>query len=140
MKSRLSRLLEVRPDERRPVGLMFAFRFAAGFTFVVSDNMAITLFLSRFKGSIFGFEGVAFDRIRAIHLGPDPEDPYAILGLPHDAEDAELKRQYRTLIRDHHPDRAMAQGLPEEFVELANEKMAAINAAYERIAKQRGLA
>jgi HEAT repeat protein len=59
MMPRLSRLLEVRPDERRPVGLMFAFRFAAGFTFVVSDNMAITLFLSRFKGSIFGFEGVA---------------------------------------------------------------------------------
>ena len=59
MMPRLTRLLAVRPDERRPVGLMFAFRFAAGFTFVVSDNMAITLFLSRFKGSIFGFEGVA---------------------------------------------------------------------------------
>ena len=94
----------------------------------------------RAVAGIFGFEGVAFDRIRAIHLGPDPEDPYAILGLPHDAEDAELRRQYRTLIRDNHPDRAMAQGLPEEFVDLANQKMAAINAAYERIAKQRGLA
>ena len=89
--------------------------------------------------AIFGFEGAEFDRIRAILLGPDPDDPYAILGLPHGAEDAELKRHYRKLIRDNHPDRAMAQGLPAEFVDLANQKMAAINAAYERIAKQRGL-
>ncbi len=93
----------------------------------------------RAVAGIFGFEGVEFDRIRAIHLGPDPEDPYTVIGLPHDAEDAELRRRYRSLIRDNHPDRAVAQGLPEEFVNLANEKMAAINAAYERIAKQRGL-
>ena len=93
----------------------------------------------RAVAGIFGFKGGEFDRIRAIHLGPDPEDPHTILGLPHDADDVELRRRYRTLIRDNHPDLAVAQGLPEEFINLANQKMAAINAAYEQIAKQRGL-
>jgi DnaJ like chaperone protein len=39
---------------------------------------------------------------------------------------------------ENHPDKLMAQGLPQEFVDLANEKMAAINAAYDTVKKQRG--
>jgi len=88
---------------------------------------------------IFGIKGLDFDRIRASHIGADQEDPYTILGVPHDISDGELRRHYRELIRENHPDRAMAKGLPEEFVDLANEKMAAINAAYERVAQHRGI-
>ena len=106
-----------------------------------ADNVIHLSELEYLRGvaAIFGFEGVEFDRIRAIHLGPDPEDPYTVLGLAHDADDNQLRRHYRKLIRDNHPDRAVAEGLPEEFVDLANQRMAAINAAYQRIAKQRGL-
>ena len=43
------------------------------------------------------------------------------------------------MIRDYHPDKLTAHGLPKEFIDLANEKMAAINGAYDTIKKERGL-
>jgi len=89
--------------------------------------------------AIFGFDEAAFARIREYHIGADEADPYTILGIPHDAGDDEVKGAWRQLIRENHPDRAMAEGLPQEFVDLANEKLATINDAYDRIARQRGL-
>ena len=89
--------------------------------------------------AIFGFDGYTFDRIRASHIGDEDTDPYKILGLAHSATDGEVKDQYRKLIRENHPDTLIAQGMPQEFVDLANEKMAAINAAHDRVRKQRGL-
>ena len=55
------------------------------------------------------------------------------------ASDAEIKKTYRKLIRENHPDTLIAKGMPQEFVDVANEKMAAINAAYDLIEKERGL-
>lgn len=89
--------------------------------------------------AIFGFDAETFARIRAGHTGPDAGDPYTVLGIDRSASDDEIRRRYRELIREHHPDRLMAQGLPKEFEEVANQKMAAINAAYDQIEKQRGL-
>ena len=66
-------------------------------------------------------------------------NPYDALRLSPDATDAEVKAQYRKLVRDNHPDRLMANGVPAEFLELANRKLAAINAAYDTIARERGL-
>jgi DnaJ like chaperone protein len=88
---------------------------------------------------IFGFSEVEFDRIRAIYLIPEEADPYAILGVSPDISDDELKRAYRALVRENHPDKLFAQGLPQEFIDVANEKLKAINDAYERVAKRRGL-
>jgi len=92
---------------------------------------------------IFGVDGHAFERIRASFSGgggaAETGDAYEILGLKPDAADDEIKSTYRKLIRDYHPDKLMSHGLPQEFVDLANEKMAAINAAYDLIAKQRGI-
>lgn len=88
---------------------------------------------------ILGFTEADFARIRAIHIGPDDSDPYVILGLPHDVGDDEIKRHYRQLARDNHPDKLMAEGLPEEAIEVANQKLARINAAYDEIAKARGI-
>lgn len=89
---------------------------------------------------IFGFDEAAFARIREYHMGVDEADPYTILGVSHEASNDEIKAAWRRQINENHPDRAMAQGLPQEFVELANDKLAAINDAYDRIARQRGLA
>jgi DnaJ like chaperone protein len=50
-----------------------------------------------------------------------------------------IRAAWRKLVRDNHPDRLMAQGLPEEFVAMANQKLATINAAYDKIAKERGI-
>lgn len=88
---------------------------------------------------IFGFADDEFARIRAGHLGPDASDPYAVLGIDRSAADEQVRRRYRELIREHHPDKLMAEGLPAEFVDVANQKMAAINAAYDQIEKQRRL-
>jgi DnaJ like chaperone protein len=50
-----------------------------------------------------------------------------------------VKAAYRTLIKEHHPDRLIAQGMPPDVIEVANEKLATINGAYEKIEKERGL-
>ena len=89
--------------------------------------------------ALFGFDEAGFARIREHHLGADKADPYTILGVPHDSSDAEVRQAWRALIRENHPDRAIARGLPQEFVDLANEKLAAINDAYDQVARQRGL-
>jgi curved DNA-binding protein CbpA len=55
-------------------------------------------------------------------------DPYRTLELPHDATDAQIKRRWRELAREHHPDRAAGDG--EEAARLTA-RMARINAAYD---------
>ena len=50
-----------------------------------------------------------------------------------------VRKQYRRLAADNHPDRLMAQGLPEEAIAMANRKLALINDAYDRLRRQRGL-
>jgi DnaJ like chaperone protein len=89
--------------------------------------------------AIFGFDDDAFERLRSGHLGPDEADPYHVLGIDRSASDAEIKAAYRKLIRELHPDRLVAQGLPQEFLDVATARMAAVNAAYERVARDRGL-
>ena len=66
-------------------------------------------------------------------------DPYEVLGCSSYATDDELRRAYRALAKKHHPDLLRAQGLPEEMVERANEKMARINAAWNEIRSARGI-
>lgn len=88
---------------------------------------------------IFGFSESQFEHIRAQHIGGGMEDPYTVLGLKPDASDSELKKVYRRLIKEHHPDHLIAKGMPEEFIKIANEKLAAINSAYDKIARERGL-
>jgi DnaJ like chaperone protein len=90
--------------------------------------------------SIFGFDANDFARIKESHLGPDQADPYQVLGVARDATDVDTKRVYRQLVRENHPDALIAQGVPEEFVQIANDKLAAINVAYDQIEKKRGLA
>jgi len=88
---------------------------------------------------IFGFDDLAFERMRATFVGDTGDDPYTVLGVDPKASDAEIRSAYRNLLREHHPDRLMAQGLPEEFVKTATEKMASINAAWDRIKQSRGI-
>ena len=95
-------------------------------------------FLER-VAEIFGFAPNEFRRIRASHFAPELTDPYVILGVSYVASDQEIKLTYRRLVRENHPDSLIARGVPEEFIKLANDKLAAINAAYEKIQSERGL-
>lgn len=90
----------------------------------------------RAVAAIFGFGGDEFERILASRPGhaDDPEiNPWSVLGVAPDADDAAVKAAYRKLLQEHHPDRLIAQGLPAEFIDVATEKTAAINAAYARV-------
>jgi DnaJ like chaperone protein len=95
-------------------------------------------FLER-VADIFGFAPGEFRRIRASHFAPELTDPYVILGVSYAADDEEIKHTYRRLVRENHPDSLMARGVPAEFIKLANDKLAAINSAYEKIQQERGL-
>ena len=94
----------------------------------------------RTVADIFGFSEIEFARIRASHLGQEKGDPYLVLGITPDISDEDLKKAYRRLVRENHPDTLIARGVPSELVSIANEKLAAINVAYGRIAKARGIA
>ena len=67
------------------------------------------------------------------------EDAYKILGAEESLDDKEIKRAYRRLLAQHHPDKLVAKGLPEEMQKLANEKTQEIISAYETIKKHRDM-
>lgn len=69
--------------------------------------------------------------------GPSLDDAYTLLDVPRSASDAEVKRAYRRLMSQHHPDKLVARGLPEEMMRLATEKTQEIRSAYERIRESR---
>ena len=88
-------------------------------------------FLAR-TAEIFSIDEATFDTIAARHVADDTlggPSPRAVLGLAVDASAAEAERRYRDLVREAHPDRAIARGLPEEFVAIATERVAAYNDA-----------
>ncbi|MBN06358.1 MAG: molecular chaperone DjlA [Rhodospirillaceae bacterium] len=87
----------------------------------------------------FRLERATFERIKAVHMEEDKETPYQILGVSRNASDKDVKSAYRTLIRENHPDKLIAQGMPQDFIDLATEKMARINGAYEKIERERAL-
>ena len=88
---------------------------------------------------IFGFDDAVFERIRAGHAGADTANPYAILGVPPNAPDDEVRTAWLKLIRENHPDMLIAQGMPEDFIAVTTKKIGVINAAWDQICKQRGI-
>ena len=69
--------------------------------------------------------------------GPTLDQAYAVLGVERKATDAQVKRAYRRLISQHHPDKLVSKGLPEEMMKLAAEKTHEIRRAYETITRAR---
>ena len=87
---------------------------------------------------VFGLDDHEFSRVLARHVREN-SDPYEVLGLGPNASDEDLKTKYRSEVRDTHPDRLIARGVPEEFVQIANDRLAALNAAWAQICAERGL-
>ena len=88
--------------------------------------------------TLFGLSEADWSRIRSANVGVDGGDPYAILGVSPDDDDAEIKAVHRKLVLENHPDKLVAEGMPQEFIDLANDKLAKINAAYDKIRQARG--
>ncbi len=72
-----------------------------------------------------------------------PEDElalsYKLLGISPDASQAQVKKAYRQQMSQHHPDKLVAKGLPNEMIKVATEKAQRIQTAYELICKSRGI-
>lgn len=69
--------------------------------------------------------------------GPSLDDAYGVLGVQADATDAEIKKAYRRLISQHHPDKLVSKGLPEEMMKVASHKTHEIKQAYDQIKEAR---
>ncbi|TID10135.1 molecular chaperone DnaJ, partial [Avibacterium paragallinarum] len=70
--------------------------------------------------------------------GPTLQDAYNVLGVSENDDRTTVKRAYRRLMNENHPDKLVAKGLPEEMLEMAKEKTQQIQAAYDLICKAKG--
>ena len=86
---------------------------------------------------IFRVDETRFETILARHVDLGARDPYRVLGVSREMSFEDIRKSYRALMREHHPDRMMARGLPEDFIRIANARVAAINAAYALIERER---
>ncbi|MQY42839.1 DnaJ domain-containing protein [Epibacterium sp. SM1969] len=82
---------------------------------------------------IFGQTPQQFMALRARFVPDAPNDPYVVLGVSPDMEHAEIRKHWRRLVRETHPDAMLARGVPEEAVRLAEKKMIDINRAWDQI-------
>lgn len=96
--------------------------------------------LRRIK-DIFRISEQQFDGLRATYAstGTDLDRYYKSLNCTPDSSDEEVRRNYRKLVKDFHPDTIISKGLPEEFVEFAGSRFREIQEAYEKIRAERGL-
>ena len=84
---------------------------------------------------IFGIGEAEFRAIRARHL-PGESDPWAVLGLAPGTGAEALRKRYREMVRELHPDRMIARGVPEEARRLAEQRLAAVTNAYGEIKQE----
>ena len=87
--------------------------------------------------TILGFDEAAQARTRRRHLAPAADDPWAVLGVEPGVDAAALRGAYHALVKRYHPDRALAEGVPSEFIRVSELRMADINAAYDRLTGRR---
>jgi len=132
--ARIAALFAAEPSLKEDV-LEGLFLIAAADGFIHQDELA---FLDR-VAEILAVGPASYGCIRARHVVAGPRDPYVVLGIGREASAAVVKAHYRDLVRRHHPDSFIARGVPPEFVRIANERLAAINAAFGQIAKERGI-
>lgn len=86
--------------------------------------------------AIFGFNSAQYARMRS-RYAKDVNKYYAVLGCTSNDSDEQIKKQYRKLVSEYHPDKIISKGLPDEFVKFANDKFNEIQEAYETIKKER---
>jgi DnaJ like chaperone protein len=95
-------------------------------------------YLAKVAG-IFGLSSERFERARAAALGGAECEPCIVLGIDPLATDEQIREAWLRQVKAHHPDRLIAQGLPDEAIRVADRKLALINDAYDRLRRQRGL-
>ena len=82
---------------------------------------------------IFRIPRAEFNALRMRFAPGAAQDPYTVLGVSPDTPVADIRKVFRRLVRENHPDAVIARGLPEEALQLAQKRMADINRAWEEI-------
>jgi len=114
---------------------------------VLSDLLEALFFIAKSDGhvhpnelnfikavaKIFGLSPKDIEALVHRHVGADPDCPYAVLGVEPDIGDEELRKQYRALVRENHPDRMIAEGVPADLIAVATRRAAEINAAFDKV-------
>lgn len=93
-------------------------------------------FLAR-VAAILGFDQRRFRSLRARFVPDSVPDPYEVFGLSPDASYEQLRAAWRAEVRESHPDRMIARGVPEEAMKLAEKRLIAINNAWDEIKAER---
>ena len=82
---------------------------------------------------IFGVQSRDFVNMRARFVPDENPDPYCVLGVDPTADVEAVRQAWRALVREYHPDRMIARGVPEEAMKLAEKRLIQANWAYEEI-------
>lgn len=93
--------------------------------------------LLRSAARIFNYSDSDFSRLKSRYV-KEVNRYYATLNIDETASNQEIKKQYRKLVSEYHPDKIEAKGLPEEFIKFANDKFKEIQEAYDAVRKERG--
>jgi DnaJ like chaperone protein len=89
---------------------------------------------------IFGFDDATYQLFKDRYVTKTQHNvSYSVLGCNATDSDDQIKKRYRQLVQDYHPDKIASKGLPEEFTKFAGEKFREIQSAYESIKKERGM-
>ncbi|MGI3210745.1 TerB family tellurite resistance protein [Roseovarius tibetensis] len=94
-------------------------------------------FLAR-VAECFGLDESDFRAMRARFVSDAPPDPWSVLGVTSDMPMDEIRKVWRRMVRDCHPDRMQARGVPPEAVKLAEKRLTDINRAWDEINAVRG--
>ena len=86
--------------------------------------------------AIFRLSEDHFARIVERHVHVGGRDPYLVLGVSREDDFPTIRRHYHSLVREHHPDRLIARGVPTSFHAIANDRMARFNDAYAAIERE----
>ncbi len=133
----LGQLLRTQPDRLRDIiTILFVVALADGVQHPAEEE------LIRRIARDMGLSSSDFQSCKAnfsaVQGGPKVS-PYEVLGVPIDASDADVRAAHRRIVREYHPDVLQSKGMPEEFMEFANEKLIAANEAWSRIKDERGM-
>lgn len=82
---------------------------------------------------IFGVQSRDFVNMRARFVPDENPDPYCVLGIDPNSDRETVRHAWRALVREYHPDRMIARGVPEEAMKLAEKRLIQANWAYEEI-------
>ena len=99
----------------------------------IPANVFSAMLRARQGGGNYSYSG----QQKTVQQGQSLQEAYASLGIKADASAQEVKRAYRKLVSQYHPDKLISQGLPEQMMEMSKKRVREINTAYDKIKASR---